>query len=490
MIAPLIALLGLAHARTLAEEPAPAPAAVEPAPAGPDRSAPPAVRPSAPLARPEPVTRALRDGLTVRQVTVEGLRKVQIVVSLHRGSVALCGGPAPRCAALGDMLGVATASMSAAELEEALTLLDAELYGSTGLRDLTLTLAVPPERLDEGLALLREALVNPRFPKDELALHKRDMLVQYRATWPADGDVVAMRAREHGWFPADSPYGARPDLEAWERLKAKDLVRTWETALAEAPATVLVVSGLPWEQLEGRLSAALEGVGRPGERAAPLPFAPPARTRVLAVDMPGQSLAKLRLRVAAPAGPSAERPSFQALHFALGGSFLSRINENLREEKGWTYGAYGRYTAMPAYGAWDVGVDVAAENAAEAIREIETEIAEIVASGPTEAELDAAAVDSVQAWNERLATSDSARGWYQAMLDQDDSVERGRARLDALAGLGVEDARALAGRVLGAEAPRLWVVVGDRATLEAELQALGWTAEWVSASDAVLGRLP
>ncbi len=493
MIALLLAVFSQpALARTLVEDPPqalPSPAA-PPAPAGPDRSAPPAVRSAAPLPLPSPELHALWDGLNVAHVQVEGLRKVQVAVMLHRGSVALCGAPAPACGALADLLGVATESTDPSALEEKLTLLDAELYGSMSLRDTTVSLAVPPERLDEGLALLREALLTPAFPKDELKLHKRDTLLNYRSIWPTDPGMIARLARDYAWFPADVAYGRRPDLEGWEALSPADLQEVHAKLLGEAPATVLVVSGAPWSELEGRLRQTLAGVGKPGERPAPLPFTPPAKGRVVAVDVPGQVQVSVRLRVPAPAASSADRPGFQASHFALGGTFMSRLNENLREEKGWTYGAYGRYFPAPAYGIWDFGVDVAAENTAEAVGEIMAELKELQEGGLSADELAAAGTDQVQTWNQRLATSDSAKGWYYALLEQGDSVEGSRARLEAVQALDVETAKRASAASLDPAGPRLWVLVGDRSRLQPELEALGWTAEWYTAQQAVAGELP
>lgn len=471
--------------------PPPAEPVAPPPPPVPDRRAPPAVQPASALDLPSPQAHALWDGLAAQHVQVEGLRKVQVVVSLHRGSVALCDRPvAAPCEALGDMLGVATGKTDASALEEALILLDAELYGSMGLRDTTITLSVPPEQLDQGLALLREALLTPAFPKDELKLLRRDVLLNYEAIWPTDANMVARQAREYAWFVSDPYYGARPDLEGWEQLAPAQLVVTHARLLAEAPATVLVVGSLPWESLEPKLRATLDGVGKPGVRADPYPAQGPSQSRLIAVDMPGQELSSIRLRVAAPDAQSADRASFQAAHFALGGNFMSRLNRVLREEKGWTYGAYGRYVVAPAYGVWDFGVDVATENTAEAITEILAEIAKVQEAGPTLEEVEAAAVDQLQTWNQRLSTSDSARGFYQQLLDQGDTVQKARARLDAIDAATPESARQAAAAPLSKDATRVWVVVGDRTKLEPELTGLGLTPAWVTPQQAILGQLP
>jgi len=489
----LSALIGSAEAKTVEKAPPPPPAPLieaPPAPTGPDRSTPPAVQPGTPLSNATLERHALWDGLDVQLAHVDGLRRDQVQVSLHQGSVALCGGPSPACGALGDLLGVATKTTSAADLEEELVLLDAELHGRMGLRDTSLLLEVPPEKLSDGLGVLREALVTPAFPKDELKLHVRDTLLQYQVQWPSDPGALARLVRDYAWFPADSPYGARPDLAGWKKLKPKALDSAYAAALANGPATVLVISARPWSELEPLLRGALQGVGHPGSRPAAPAVAPPAKTTVIAVNLPGQAQASLRLRLAAPAAASPERAAFQAVHFALAGSFLSRINANLREEKGWTYGVHGRYSALPAFGAWDVSVDVAAENLAGAVTEIQGELQRMVDGGPTPSELSAAAVDQVQTWNTRLMTSDSAEGWYAELLDQDDSVEAARARVDAQGAVTAEAARAEAAKILGADAPRLWVIVGDKEKLQPQLQKLGWTPTWVEAAPAALGQLP
>lgn len=486
----LISLLSVGHAKSqipvqipaAVEEPAPPPAPVDP------RATPPAVRAPTALPLPAPEQHALSEGLTVQYVRIPGVRRVEVVAFLHRGSVELCGAPAPACDAYRQLLGVSTKRTDAEAMEGALALLDAELEGGMGLRDTTLRLAVPAENLDDGLALMREALLEPAFPKSELKLLVRDTLQLYQTVYPTDPGQLARLVRDDGWFPADHPMGARPDLAGYKKLKPRTLSALHARLMSTAPVTVLVVGDVGWETVEPALQRAFAGVGHAGTRAPPIPFTPPTASRVLAVDMPGQPQVSIRMRMAAPTAASPDRPAFQASHFAVAGSFLSRFNKNIREEKGWTYGVGGRYNPQSSVAAWDVGLDVAVENTAAAIKELQAELARYVAEGPTEVEASSATVGYVQVWNEELATSTSARQFYADLIDDDETVEAGRARLEALGALSPAQIQQAAAVWLKPDAPQLWVLVGDRAALEAQLGALGWTATWLTPSQAVLGQ--
>ncbi len=487
----LISLLSVGHAKSpipVKLPPAEPVAPVVEAPPVDPRATPPAVRAPVPLPLPTPELHALSEGVNVQFVRIPGVRRVEVVTFLHRGSVALCGAPSPACDALGQMLGVSTEKTDAEAMEGALALLDAELSGGMGLRDTTLRLAVPAEGLEPGLALMREALLEPVFPKKEIKLLVRDTLQSYLTVYPTDPGQIARMVRDDGWFPADHPMGARPDLDGYKKLKSGRLSALHQTLMDTAPVTVLVVGDIGWETLEPALKKAYAGVGHAGARPGPIPFTPPKATRVLAVELAGQSQVSIRMRMAAPTVGDPSRPAFQASHFALAGSFLSRLNKNIREEKGWTYGVGGRYTPQSSAAVWDVGLDVAAENTAAAITEIQAELARFVADGPSDVELSSAGVGQVQTWNEELATAVSARAFYADLIDDDETLEAARARVDAVGALNKAVVQQAAGQWLKADAPQLWVLVGDRAAIEAQLSTLHWQATWLSASDAVLGR--
>ena len=90
-------------------------------------------------------------------------------------------------------------------------------------------------------------------------------------------------------------------------------------------------------------------------------------------------------------------------------------------------------------------------------------------------------------WNRILENANVASGAYLTALDQHTTAAGLRARQQSFYAVTAEELRAAASAWLGKEAPRLWVVVGDRKALEPQLAALGLQVEWVAATDTVLG---
>lgn len=457
----------------------------------PDRSAPPAVIPPTMLSLPLPSQKELRPGVVLSHLRVEGVRKVEVMVMFHRGTTDLCGvaDPTP-CRMLAQIWELASTETEAIALEARLDGLDGDLTSWLGQTSGGLELTIPRGALSEGLSLLQEVLHAPGLPRDELRRSRTDLLEWYEKSAPADLGQVAQSARQFGFYAPSTPEGVRPDLRALKRVRVKALRDLHRRLLETAPVSVLVVGDLSQAEAEAALAGVLEGVGVAGPWSVPAPYGPMGASSVVAVDMPGQSQAAIRLASAAPPRADADQVPFGALNFALGGSFTSRLNANLREEKGWTYGAGSRYAAQTTHGTWWVGVDVEAVNVAAAVAEIQAEVAGVRDQGVTDAELDAAWLDEITGWNRILETAGSAAATYQGLLLQQEAVGDRAARLTALQGLtaaALADT-AVGARWLGAENPQLWVIVGDRQQIGAQVEGLGMPVQWISPEDAILGR--
>ncbi|MFT4978697.1 MAG: zinc protease, partial [Myxococcota bacterium] len=348
-------------------------------------------------------------------------------------------------------------------------------------------LTIPRARWDEGLALMDELLHEPAFPKKDLKRSQRDLRDWHTIQATNDLGTVASMARLHATYPPDHPRGTRPDLDALKSVKAGDLRTLHSRLLSQTPVTVEVFGDVSWEEVSADVTALLEGVGAAGERAVPPPFTPLSSAQIVAVDMPGQTQAAIRVTTEAPDRASVDRVPMSAVNFALGGSFTSRLNGNLREEKGWTYGSYSSYSSLPTHGAWSASVDVEAENVAAAIGEIKAELATIAADGPTAGEINAAWLDDVTWWNRRLETDSTAANFYQSLTRQEESIDDVAARLAAMHDLKPAAAQAVAARWLGVDAPMLWVIVGDRSAIGDQVESLGLPTTWISTTEAIMG---
>jgi len=199
----------------------------------------------------------------------------------------------------------------------------------------------------------------------------------------------------------------------------------------------------------------------------------PQGGRVATIHRPGAAQSELRI---GHVGLPRSTPDYHALvllNMALGGQFVSRINMNLREDKGYTYGARTSFDFRRGPGPFLLQVSVQTAVTADAIRESLAELGAIGGERPiTDRELEVARAALTRGYPRNFETGEQiARSCGQLALYglPDDYFER---FVPAVLGLGVEDIRRVAARWL--DASRLaTLVVGDRSAIAPALDALG-----------------
>ena len=432
---------------------------------GPDRTAPPVVLPAVVMEQPAPTVYELWPGLEVWHVRVPGVRKVEVRVVGRQGSLELLGQDDGTGEAVGWLMDTATRGHSATQLEILGDLYEIEIMSSLSLHQGSVGLTVPGQDLSLGLELLGEVVRSPRYAARDLKLYQRENRVWYELTAPASLRAVASSALTHAWYPPEHVYGTRTDLDRLMSLKSGQLRRLHEDWLDAAPVVVLLVGDVAWKDVSSEVRAALDGVGHPGEVSEEVDFTAPAGQQVVAVDLPGQAQAAIRLRMDAPTLGHEDHLPAATMNWILGGHFLSRLNANLREEKGLTYGSRSSYYDGRTRAHFTVSVDVGADDVATAATEIMVELARMVKDDVTPQELDAAYRGEVSDWNETRQTAGSAVRLYRTALDARLSVEALRSQVMQRGEVTALDVRRVAGRYLKPGQSRTWVVAGPRAAL-------------------------
>ncbi|MEZ4238391.1 MAG: insulinase family protein [Myxococcota bacterium] len=489
-----LAVAPRARAADTVPEPAEAPEPAAPEPVtlgGPDRSAPPPVAAPELLVLPPAERIALRPGVDVVLVHAPGARKVDVRVRFQQGQIELDGAATMLGKSTGWLADAAAGKLSAAALSEAEDLHEATVESDIQLHTGGVDLEVPLDDLATGLDLQRLVLREPRFPGRDLKRYQLDQHVFFEVNGPRSAGAVAAAALNYAWFPADHPYGARPDLAALDRVKPKELRATWARWTHDAPMVVLVAGDVTWAQVEPALTAMVDGLGQAGARGTGLDVPPPEATRVVAVDLPagdkGTQQVSIRMRLAAPADDGDDRGAMIALNDILGGMFLSRLNRNLREEKGLTYGASSRYQHADRWGAVTVTVDVRGEDLALALSEIERELQRLVDEPVDEPELEAARRLVAADWNRSFETAADVADVYGVAVERGRTIAESRSKVQAILDASPEALQRAARTWFARDRPRLWVLVGDRDDIAPALTQLGWDAAWVDPSAAILG---
>ncbi len=230
-----------------------------------------------------------------------------------------------------------------------------------------------------GFELLADVLAHPTFPEEELERLKRQRLTEIlrRTHDPsALADDRLYSVLYEGTVYAHPLIGEEEDVTALDRGMIEAF---YESHYGLAGAALIAVGNFDPEELLREAEAALGTVGPPSPPAAPPEIRPPSRTgiSVHVVDRAGS--AQTELRIGHP-GISRRHPDYiplLALNALLGGKFTSRINLNLRERHGYTYGASSRFSARMGPGPFTVSAAVATESAGAAAREVLFELRRI-----------------------------------------------------------------------------------------------------------------
>jgi zinc protease len=398
---------------------------------------------------------------------------VHLELRLRGGAAAQRPGEAGLAGLTLALLDEGTETRTSAEIAEALEFLGAELTLREGYDELSISLSVLAPRFAEALEILADIVRNPTFPEREFERVRQERLNQLlqRSDEPraVAGDRLSLEL-----FGSDHPYGAplagtEATLRAFTRA---DVVSYRERVLHAGNATFVLVGDLLRADAEALLVEVFgEWEGGPRFATASTPAPTTEAARIHLVDRPGAAQSEIRIGRVAVARADPGYFDILVLNTVLGGAFTSRLNANLREEKGWTYGAGSAFQLRRAPGPFLAATAVHTPVTPEAVTEILRELARIADEPIPAAELERAAAYLSLQLPERFETRGGlARELadltlHELPLDFFDGFVAGVREVTA------ERVQAAARRTLSG--PWVIVVVGDRATLEEPLRDLG-----------------
>jgi zinc protease len=334
----------------------------------------------------------LDNGLGLRVSRLARLPLTTVSLVLDAGETEVDPPSAGLAVLTGDALEGGTEARSGTELAEALEGIGATLALSTGWDATTASVSCLADRLDEALALLAEVTLRPSFPTQEIDRLKAQRLaaIQQRAMNPSSlaADVANELIYAEGSTYGRPLGGTTESVEAITVDAARDLV---SRRYRPGSAGLVAVGDLDAAEVEEMALRHFGGwSGRSAGGVMPEPSARSTDRRIVIVDRP--EAVQSEIRMGHIGLPKASEDYFALLVFnmILGGSFTSRLNLNLRERNGFTYGVRSRFAFRRAAGPFSVSTAVQTEVSAAAVRETLHELEALVESGPTEDETQAA----------------------------------------------------------------------------------------------------
>lgn len=307
----------------------------------PDRAISPGLRPSPPFRVPEIQTVTLGNGLKLHVVERREVPKVGVALLVKRGATAEAYQRSGLASMTADMLEEGTATRTSLQIEAELDRLGSHLSAGGSREWSVVSLDSLKRHLPESLELMADVLLHPSFPGEELErLRKQrlDGILQERVSPGA----IAGKAVRKALFGPRHPYGwpiAGNESSIREMARA-ELEQFYLKHYAPDASALIMVGDVSLSEAENLVERAIGSwtVENFGEaRFEPVP--PPAR-KTFFVDRPGAAQSEIRVAMLAPSRSTSDYYVLEVLNNVLGGGFSGRLNLNLREDKGYTYGAF------------------------------------------------------------------------------------------------------------------------------------------------------
>ena len=440
-----------------------------------DRSKLPAPGAPRPFRFPTIERTTLAGGLDVRVITQRAAPIVSLTALVRGGSSA---DPADRpglAAFTADLLDDGAGTLDGPGLADVLARIGAEADIEVWPDATVVTITTLARHVSRAASLLADLVMRPRLATDDIERVRGlrlDRLRQMRAQAASLADRALTRAI-FGRHPYGHPGIGDPDAV---RATTADDIRGFHAHGYQARATTLVVAGDLDTAEAIALAEAAFGAWVPGPMNGAGPRvvgAPEGRGRVLVVARPGASQSELRVGQVSAARSTPDYHALILWNAVLGGQFVSRLNLNLRQEKGYTYGVRSGFDFRRDRGPFSIHTSVQTTATADATSEILREVRDLQSTRPVTPEELARAKAAVGLGYPRgfETAQQVARAVAQMSLHDigPDHFEQFVPRLNAVT---LDEVAAAAARHVRPD--RLTaVVVGDPATVEPQLTARG-----------------
>ncbi len=371
-----------------------------------------------PLARqpqfqpPVPLLRRLKNGVRVLIVENHSLPLVAVDVRLLHGVDADPKDKAGLAEFVADMVDEGTKTRSATKLAEEIEDLAAHLGAGAGLESATVHLNCLTETLPKALDLLADVVQNPAFRQQDVErvrVLKLTALEQKKANPGAlAGDEAAklLYGPDHPW---GQPSGGTP--ESIGSITPQDLAAFHARWWVPNAAVISVAGDVKPDEIVRLLNERFASWKARALPRPPLPAFPRLRRReIVALEKPGTTQAQVWVvgRLFKATGPDAI--PLRVANMTLGGLFTSRLNMNLREKHGYSYGVFSSLSLMRDTGAFVARGGIVAKDMVDAVAEYEKELEKFSSGDVSASELSAAKEALVRGLPSALETDDAVSG--------------------------------------------------------------------------------
>jgi zinc protease len=341
-----------------------------------DRSKPPELGPPPQVSLPPITTRQLPNGLRLMIVEQHELPLADFVLLVGSGSTADPASKPGIANLLSAMLREGTTTRKSLEIADQIAFLGIRLSPTSSWESSTLSLHTPTAQLDSALALFADVALHPSFPANEFERVRKTQLTELLQLRD-QGAAIASIAFPAIIYGSAHPYGApaQGTEASVKALTTGDLQSYYQANFRPNNATLIVVGDVTPAQVEQKINALFGSWQR-----ADIPqinYSDPPKsgtTTIFLIDKPGAAQSSFRIGAVGVPRSTQDYFALTVMNTILGGSFSSRLNQNLRETRGYTYGAGSRFDMRRAAGPFLASAEIVTAKSDSALLEFMKEL--------------------------------------------------------------------------------------------------------------------
>jgi|WetSurMetagenome_2_1015567.scaffolds.fasta_scaffold16090_2 zinc protease len=371
-----------------------------------------------------------------------------------------------------SMMSEGTKTRDGEALSNALQLLGASVQVGVGSESGSMGFAATTGKFAQTLDILSDMLLNSVFPAPALERIRAQRLVALTSAKAQPGSI-ASRVFPKVVYGTDHPFGQLVTEDTLKSITRDDVAAFHKNYFQPGRAAIVVVGDVTMASVKATVEKALAawpaGGSKPTFSYPPVP--PQKPTTIYLVDKPGAAQSTVAIGLPGPPRSTPDYYSLEVMNTLLGGMFQSRLNANIREEKGLSYGVNSRFAFGKGPGAFRAGGDIISAKSDVALTEFMKEFRGIQGSRPvTDDELQMSKNALAQSLPQAFASVSSIGSaigtlWMQGLPD--DYYQQYGKRVNAVT---KEDLVRVAKQYIDLAHLNI-VIVGDKATIEGPLKA-------------------
>ncbi len=362
---------------------------------------------------------------------------------------------------------------TAQEISDEIEMLGASLFAVTAQEEASFLLQLMTQFFDQGLDLVDKIWFQPNFAPESLDRLFKIWNTKLLARTD-DPDQLAKLAGNRDYFGDQHPYAISTEgyLDTVKNITLNDIKQRYAQVYQPGNATIILTGNMPLEDVKEKLNAHF---GKLNRETSPLPAFSKTDIehvrRLTIVDKPGAPQTVIRISQPAPLASDPKSMQRKLVNIPFGSSFTSRLMQNIREDKGYTYGAYAAIASMEHDGFMISGASVSSDVTGPALKEFFYELDRLTQGDFTQEEFDRAKATWQSELVQQFETQTDALAVIEGLIKNGYSPDAINEFARSLASMTLDEFNAIAREFPSLDTASI-TLVGDKATILEQIKGL------------------